>query len=276
MQFTKSQSGSVERVTGSFFVLTSPWHSGVANSEATGLRGVNLRGCYASWFRANNVLNLNLCPRGAGVAIGAAPAQSVTVPIPNINALASDSCQDMALGIVDTDIIVGVDPIINRWINVIMYGYTDRIACDPTTVFSNSDYFYSQEDGQVAAFGTTNRGLSIGVGRPTLRAARKLQGICTITLVTPADTDQIIFNLDGSAVSGPTGGNTAWSVPPGTDMAASTDATGTIPVPKGDACILGVRSDRTPVTPPETVTGGTGIPGIMEGFVCCMGISKFF
>lgn len=271
MQFTKSHSGSTERITASYYVHESPWHDGVSNSVTLGLRGTNLRGLFVSWIRS-------------GTMQAAAPVRGAAVCIGAYTNGAKDSCQDMALGILDTNIICGQDPIINRWVNVTCYGYMDRIAVDPTTISAsgNTDYIYSQQDGQVTGYGSSdNRGICIGVGRPGLRASRRLQGLCQITLVTPADNDTIVFDLGGAPVTGPTGGNTTWLLTPGTDRTTLTDATGTVPVPNGDACIVGMTMFRPGggaqyFPPPETTTGGTGIPGLVEGFVSCMAISKSF
>lgn len=263
MQFTPPQRNSNERITASYYIVESPWWNKNINSVATGLRGVNLRGLCVSWVRST-LLQATAPIYGSAAAIG-----SVT-----IGTGADDSCQDMVLGVLDSNIILGQDDVINRWVNVVVYGYTDRIAT-ADALASNDDYLVMQETNEVGApFNDCNRGFAVGYSRPSMRAPTKLSGRVLITLVTPADTDQILINLDGTSELSGSGGTSIWTIPPGAVHDQLVGADGAIQVRPADTPVIAMRTNKTPTVPVETVTGGTGIPLITEGFVTCFGVGS--
>lgn len=264
MQF-KYGGRAVEKALANFYLVENAWFDAAANSFRQGLSGPNLAGCCVSWVRDPSLQAL--IPEGnygAGASIGAK----------TLGSGADDSCQDMVLGILETNMVVGKDPLINTWVSVVTYGFTSRIAVG-SALAANDDYLVMQETGQIGgAFATRNWGFTVGYKRPAARAPRRLIGRCFITLVTPADGELIEINLDGSGTT-QNGGTTVWSVVPGkaNDQATSADASA-FPVPKGDACVVAFRTSKAAAVPPETVAGGSGIPFVCEGFVTCLGMQK--
>lgn len=263
MQFQAYQRGSVERILANYYILHNGWYGSTANSYLTGLRGPNLRGCIVSAVRTTTLQALSPV-YGAGVTLG---GTSIAQEVQYL-----DCAQDVPLGVLDSKMVMGVDALVNTWVTVCVYGWMDRINCG-NTILSNHDYLVMQRDGEVATFGTSNRGLAIGYGRPGAIASRKLTGVCQLTLPNPPIAGDIFIRLDGGAASGAPG-NTSWTTPPGKDNQALLDSTGTVSVPMADAPVIAMRTSKAPQTPTETVTGGTGIPAFVEGFLFMLGLSK--
>jgi hypothetical protein len=262
MQFQGAQRGSVERILANYYLAQNVWFNAPTNSFRAGLRGPNLRGCIVSAVRTTS-FQAAVPVYGTAVTLGGSQTDAQWL----------DCCQDIPLGVLDTEMVIGIDSMVNTWVTVCAYGWMDQIAVG-NTILSNHDYLVMQRDGEVATFGSENRGLAIGYGRPGALAPRKLQGILQITLKTPLDTETIFVNMDGTANTAGTGGDSAWAVQPGKNNQAVLDSSGTITVPQGDAPVIAMRTSKSPVTPLESVTGGTGIPAYVEGFVFMLGLSK--
>lgn len=261
MQFQASQRGNVERVFANYYLMNNVWNSGVAHSYNAGLRGPNLRGCWVSFVRSS-ASQATVPVYGTAVTLGS-----------NLAGTGDDSCQDIVAGCLESKMVVGTDALVNTWVTLCVYGWMDQIACDGN-ISANDDFMVMQETSQVVAFGATNRGLGIGYSRPAARAPRALEGILLLTLKTPADTETIFINLDGTANTSGTGGDSTWLTPPGKSNLAILDTSGVHDVPKGDAPVIAALTSRAQRTPLEVVSGGTGIPAYVEGWVFTLGFSK--
>lgn len=234
MQHSQSQAGTFEQLWGNFFLSRGGvWEELFTIPGGPADKGKNLRGLMCS---------LAVYPADFKQGFGKDVVLTSTT---------RGQLEDLAfpVGVIMDDLVVGKDPVVNTWIRVLVYGYTDRL------------YQFSAGVGVYMSDAITNGPVAKAYALSELTANRRLGGSGTL-LGTG------VFNLTGDAAA------IDWTSPGGApffDTLATTGLVGaaSVPVPDAGLGFVGVCPNQTATTPSDAPTL-TGAATSRPTFIMCM------
>lgn len=243
MIISGAQRESPEHIIGQFLVARNEWIADLAG----GLRNLNLRGMAASF--ASDLTDIT--------AVRGNPGQCCV-----IGAGASDSWITFPLGVVVSDLVLDGRPLVNTWVNVLMYGHCDRIITDSATSVLSTDHLL---------YTPLQSGMVAGMSFTQYSASRQISGLAALYVSGGAET--VFLNLAGAATGAPpTPPSSEWIVSPGVNSSAPISGEGAYASATAMIGYHYLGDSPVLVTEAPQITGGPPHYQV-KGFVKCLGMN---